>query len=196
MLVVYFNKESARVCRRREVRQADGAYKRFEERLGDLPLDAADLPSGFPELTERERGSLNAKFFDKAQALREKRRRTEDELRSDPMRRILAAREQLQEAAQLSKARAVGKAELKALLELLLSVRCKDTLFLLEAVRQATVAAAAAADDGAFGTRPDDESLRNSAVTVQWNEARDAVVGTDASSLMRALQRRKWAKGG
>lgn len=196
MLVVYFNKNSARICRRREVRQADGAYKRIEDRLGELPLDATALPSGFPELTNRERASLSEKFFGKAQALLDERRRKELDLSTDPMRRIAAARELLQEAASLSTERAVDNVELKELLRMLLSVRSTELLFPLEAVQEAAMAAAAAAADGAFGTRPDDEPLKSSSVTAQWNETRDAVVGADASSLMRALQRRKWVKGG
>ncbi|WP_313082303.1 hypothetical protein [Pulveribacter sp.] len=196
MLVVYFNKNSARICRRREVRQADGAYKRIEERLGELPLDATALPSGLPELTDRERASLEVKFFAKAKAQLEQRRRKEQEQKTDPMRRIAAARTLLEEAAELSAERAVEHAELKSLLKVVLAMRSTEVLFPLEAVQEAAMVAATAVDSGVFGTRSDDEPLKNSTVTAQWNQTRDAVVGTDSSSLMRALQRQKWARTG
>lgn len=196
MLVVYFNKNSARICRRREVRQADGAYKRIEDRLGELPLDATDLPAGFAQLSERERASLEVKFFANAKALLEQRRRKEQEQRTDPMRRIAAARALLEEAAELSSERAIEHTELKALLKVVLQMRSTEVLFALEAVQEAAMAAATAADSGVFGTRPNDEPLRNSTVTAQWNETRAAVVGTTSTSLMRALQRKNWVRRG
>jgi len=196
MLIVCFNKESARIYRRREVRQADGAYKRIEERLGDLPLNATALPTGFAQLSDRERTSLETKFFAKARALIEQRRCKEQEQKTDPMRRIAVARTLLEEAAELSTERAVEHSELKALLKVVLAMRSTQALFPLEAVQEAAMVAATAVDSGVFGTRSDDEPLKSSTVTAQWNETRDAVVGTDSSSLMRALQRQKWARTG
>ena len=98
------------------------------------------------------------------------------------MRRIAAARALLEEAAELSSERAIEHAELKALLKVVLEMHSTEVLFALEAVQEAAMAA----DSGVFGTRPDDEPLRNSIVTAQWHETREAVVGATNMSLMRA----------
>ncbi|WP_431273669.1 hypothetical protein ACQ858_16040 [Variovorax ureilyticus] len=58
MLVIDFGKHSARIYRRKEVRQPDGSYKRPDVRLGTLPLTATSLPPDFPRLTDKELESL------------------------------------------------------------------------------------------------------------------------------------------
>jgi hypothetical protein len=199
MLVVDFDKDSARIYRRTEVRRPDGSYTRPDVRLGTLPLTATSLPPDFPlvrqgPLSERELESLQTKFFDKAKVILERRRIDERERALDPTRRIVAVRGLLQELNHLSQERPVGDKDLLELVEALLTMRSVDPLFPMQAVIAAASAAASAAGGGAFGTRADDMPLKGSAVTTRWNEVRDAVTGADESSLMRALQRKKWVK--
>ncbi|WP_431273668.1 hypothetical protein ACQ858_16035 [Variovorax ureilyticus] len=124
----------------------------------------------------------------------EQRRIDEQERALDPTRRIVAVRELLQELIRLSEERPVDDMDLMELFKMLLALRSADPLFPMQAVTAAAFAAASAAECGAFGTRSDETPLKGSAVTMRWNEVRDAVIGAGESSLMRALQRRKWVK--
>lgn len=196
MLVVYFNKESARIYRRREIRQKDGAYKRLEDRLGDLPLDAKDVPSTFPKLNEREKASLNVKFFEKAKFMLEQRRLAAQEEKLDPLRVISPALELLRDAAERSQHRAVDDIILMQLLTAVCAVQSSNPLFLLSAVRDVAHSAACAVAAGKFGTRPENLPLSSSEVAQSWNEVRQKVVGAGAGSLLRALQEFKWVRSG
>lgn len=196
-LIVRLGKHTARFYRRTEQRVGDGTFKRVTVHLGSLPLTTTELPpdfpNGHPPLSDGEKSKMEEKFFAPARAEIERRRREEQEQKLNPVGRCKTAHDLLTEVAELSRERPVEHDALKQLLRVVLSVRSTNPLFLLEAVGDAAEAAATAADGGTFGSRGD-EPMSDTPVAALWAAVTANVNGKGKTSLLRALQRRKFVK--
>lgn len=197
--IIRLGKHTARFYRRRQIPLGGGVYKYETVALGRLPLATTELPPDFPEgqspLTDDEKQAMEDKFLKPAQEILERRREEERERQLDPVPRLEQALGLMSEAAALSHGRPVTRQALEELLAALASVCCADPLFPLAAVSHLARAAADAADAGKFGERCD-EPIRDTAVAPLWSELNAAVSGPESTSLIRALQRRRFVKGG
>lgn len=203
--IIKKSKNTVRLVRRTWVRNGNNSYAVQEVGIGSLPITATDLPHGFPQgqdvLSKKELSALEEKVFAPARAQAEHLRTAAEARASDPLWRVTSALDLLTEAAALSQDRPVSGEVMDELAQVISAFTHMDHSFRpisdpLKLALAAVEAATAAVTAGCYGSRPANTPLKDTLVGEDWNRLRHAVLAPEDGSLMRALQKTAWVKGG